>query len=151
MDHIRETHRIRIAAPIEQCIRFFTPRGEELWVAGWTPRYIHPPDGRTQAGMVFTTGADANLTIWMMVDFASNHARYARVTPGVRTGFVDVRCHAASATETDVDVMYELTALTAAGAETLAAYAPDKYPSMIDEWKTLIDAKLPQLLAARIE
>lgn len=151
MKHVRATHRIRIAAPIDRCIRFFTPRGEELWVDGWAPRYLHPADGRTQVGMVFTTGSGDAYTIWMLVDFADHRARYARVTPALRTGFVEAICHATTAAESEVDVTYELTALTDAGVATLADYAPERYPAMIEGWKQLIDAKLPALLDARID
>ena len=55
--HTSATHRIRIAAPIAQCHRFFTPAGEELWVDGWSPTYAYPPTGTTESGMVFTTGS----------------------------------------------------------------------------------------------
>jgi hypothetical protein len=150
MKHVRATHHIRIAAPIDRCIRFFTPRGEELWVDGWAPRYLHPSDGRTQAGMAFTTGSGDGYTIWLLVDFADHRARYARVTPALRTGFVEVTCRATSASETEVEVTYELTALTAAGEATLDDYAPERYAAMIEGWKALIDAKLPALIDARI-
>mgnify|MGYP000075271837 FL=1 len=50
------SHRIIIAAPIDKACMFFTPAGEERWVPNWKPTYIHPGDGRTEAGMVFVTG-----------------------------------------------------------------------------------------------
>jgi len=51
------THTIEIAVPVAQCQRLFTPAGEELWVDGWRPNDVMPSDGRTERGMVFTTGA----------------------------------------------------------------------------------------------
>ncbi len=38
--HIRNEHRIRIAAPADKAFMFFTPAGEELWVAGWRPHVV---------------------------------------------------------------------------------------------------------------
>ena len=54
--HAHASHRIVVDAPVDQAFMFFTPAGEELWAEGWQPSYIHPSDGRTEAGMVFTTG-----------------------------------------------------------------------------------------------
>jgi hypothetical protein len=146
------SHTIRIAAPISQCQRFFTPAGEELWVNGWNPAYRWPSDGCTEQGMVFTTGIGDDYTIWSLVDFDTerHYARYSRVTPSSRSGFVEVRCKAEGAHLTAVEVTYTLTALTPAGAEALKAFEGEAFNAMIEQWKSLIDSKLPQLLAANI-
>jgi hypothetical protein len=67
--HVHAAHCIVVGAPVDQAFMFFTPAGEELWVDGWQPTYVHPTDGRTEAGMVFTTGQNDDLTIWTLVDF----------------------------------------------------------------------------------
>lgn len=146
------THTIRIAAPVGTCQRFFTPAGEELWVDGWRPNYQFPEDGRTEPGMVFTTGSGDDFTVWNLVDFdtQAHYARYARVTPALRAGFVEVRCTAVDAHHTDVQVTYTLTALTDQGDASLAAFQGDAYVAMIEDWKTAIDARLPDLLVATI-
>lgn len=146
------SHTIEIAAPVDQCQRFFTPAGEELWVDGWQPDYLHPQDGRTEAGMVFTTGSGADFTIWSLADFdtQAHYARYVRVTPASRTGFVEVRCTAAGAASTWVEVTYVLTALSAEGARMLEGFRGEAFAAMIDGWKRSIDARLPALLEARI-
>ena len=43
-------HRITVDLPVDAAFMLFTPAGEELWVDGWAPRYVHPSDGRTEAG-----------------------------------------------------------------------------------------------------
>jgi hypothetical protein len=146
------THSIEINAPIARCFMFFTPAGEELWVDGWTPRYVQPTDGRTEAGMVFTTGLGAESTLWLLADFdpATHHSRYVRCTPGSRMGTVEINCTALDARRTVVEVSYTMTALSPAGETALQAFEGEHFAQMIDGWAEAIAAKLPLLLAAQI-
>lgn len=150
--HAHASHRIVVDAPVDQAFMFFTPAGEELWVAGWQPSYIHPVDGRTQAGMVFTTGQGDDRTIWTLVDFdrGSHRSRYLRCTPASRTGIVEVRCAPLDADRTEVWVSYTLTALTAAGEQALADFEGERFAAMIDGWSHEIAARRTALLAATI-
>lgn len=152
MQHTNATHRIRIAAPIAPCHRFFTPAGEELWVDGWQPRYLHPQTGQTRQGMVFTTGSGDDYTIWHLVDFDTTHyySRYVRVTPALRSGMVEVRCSPVNEATTDVDVSYTLTALSELGKDSLRAFEGAAFVEMIEGWKQSVDQHLPALLNAYI-
>lgn len=147
-------HTIHVAAPVAQAQRLFTPAGEELWVDGWRPHYVVPPDGRTEAGMVFTTGEPGSdeHTIWALLewDTEAHVARYSRVTPASRCGVVEVRCRADGAAATWVDVRYTLTALTPAGEAALAQFEGDAFVAMIEAWQQAIAQRLPALLRAEI-
>jgi hypothetical protein len=149
---IVSNHSFHVAAPIAQCQRFFTPAGEERWVDGWSPSYIHPVDGHTEVGMVFTTGQGDEFTIWSLVDFDphSHYARYSRVTPALRSSLVEIFCSAESAELTRVGVRYTLTALTEPGQVSLSAFQGRAFAQMIDGWRAAIEARLPQLLSAQI-
>lgn len=70
---VQVTRRIVVGAPVDQAFMFFTPAGEELWVDGWQPRYVYPGDGRTEAGMVFTTGEGDDLDAGGLVPRRSGH------------------------------------------------------------------------------
>lgn len=150
--HIHASHRIAVDAPVDQAFMYFTPAGEELWVEGWQPAYLTPPDGRTQAGMVFTTGRGDELTIWTMVDFdrLAHHSRYVRCTPASRIGTVDVRCTAAGGDRTEVQVSYTLTALNEAGEQALEAFVGDRFAAMIDGWARELATRRDRLLTAAI-
>jgi hypothetical protein len=150
--HTQARHRITVEAPVERCFMYFTPAGEELWVEGWKPRYVHPPDGRTEAGMVFTTGEGDEHTIWLLADFdlAQHRSRYVRCTPASRTGTVEVRCRALAGDRTEVEVAYALTALTPAGEATLADFEGARFARMIDGWAVEIAARRDRLLQATI-
>jgi hypothetical protein len=150
--HLHSTHRIVVDAPIDRCFMYSTPAGEELWVDGWRPRYLHPQDGSTQAGMVFTTGDGDELTIWTLVDFdrERHRSRYVRCTPATHTGLVEIVCRAVDASRTEVSVSYMLTALNVHGRETIAAYEGGRFIAMIEGWSRDIAARRDLLLAATI-
>lgn len=148
---IEAKHSIVVALPVRQCQRLFTPAGEELWIDEWRPTYHHPLCGRTERGMVFSTGTGDDHTLWSLVDFETGpryYARYSRVTPALRSGYVEVECTPMSERETFVEVRYQLTALTAAGEQSLSAYEPAPFQAMIEEWGALIEARRPFLADA---
>lgn len=147
------SHRIELPLPPGPCQRLFTPAGEELWIDGWAPRYLHPADGSTEAGMVFTTGEGDQFTLWTLVDFetgARRIARYCRVMPALRSDFVEILCEGQGTEHSAVTVRYTLTALTPAGERTLDDFAPAAFAARIDGWRAAIEARLPQLRAATI-
>ncbi|MGM9486945.1 SRPBCC family protein [Ideonella sp. YS5] len=150
--HVQASHRIVVDAPVDRCFMFFTPAGEERWVAGWRPDYLHPADGRTEAGMVFTTGQGQEMTIWLLADFdrSAHRSRYVRCTPGSRTGTVEIRCQALEGDRTEVEVRYTLTALGAEGERPLEAFEGDAFAAMIEGWAREIEARRGELLAAVI-
>lgn len=142
--HIRREHTITVDAPADRVFSLLTPRGEELWVPGWKPVYLHPLSGEMTLGMIFTTGSGGDATYWSVVtcDPTRYVSRYARITPASRFGFVDVSCKSAGPTRTDVTVAYTYTALTEAGNAFIDAFTDASYREMIEEWRTLMGAWL---------
>jgi hypothetical protein len=149
---LHATHQIVVDAPVDQAFLFFTPAGEELWVDGWKPTYVHPGDGRTEAGMVFLTGQGDELTIWTLTDFDrdAHRSRYVRSTPASRTSIVEVHCAALDDARTEVRVSYTLTALNATGERVLEDFEGERFTAMIDDWAHKIAERRELLLAASI-
>lgn len=149
MRHLRCRHRITVEAPVERAFMYFTPAGEGHWVEDWKPTYVHPNDGRTEPGMVFTTGEGAEHTVWTLADFdrSAHRSRYLRCTPGSRLVVVEIGCRALDVRTTEVEVAYTLTALNPAAESALAAFGAG-FTAMIDGWATRIAARREQLLAA---
>ena len=133
-------HEIQIDLPVEEALPLFTPKGEELWVPGWRPRYISPPSGETREEMLFVTEAEGETTVWTCLRWqpAQGHARYLRVTPGSRISFVDVSCRAHGPSRTVARVSYEHFALTAEGQAFIGKLSPASFTEMIDGWAGLI-------------
>lgn len=152
---VHNSHTIRINAPADTALMFFTPEGESHWVPGWAPRYLNSADGRTREGLVFTTGeGDGEFSIWLVARFdrAARLAQYVRTTPASRTGTVDIACTPAgdAADACDVTVTYALTALTPAGIASLDAYRSAAFVEMIEDWAKRVHDRLPDLLRAGI-
>jgi hypothetical protein len=147
------SHRIELPLPLLQCQRLFTPAGEELYIEGWVPQYVYPADGRTEAGMVFTTGSGEQFTLWVLVDFETGPrhvARYSRVMPALRSDFVEVWCEALGAERSAVTVRYTLTALAPAGERSLDDFTAAAFAARIEGWREAIEARLPALRSAVI-
>ena len=144
MNHLERRHVITLAGPVHRVFPLFTPRGEELWVPGWSPEYLHPASGETQAGMVFRTGAGEELALWSCLDWQPEawRVRYARVTPASRFGFVEVVCREAPGGRTQASVSYRFTALNAAGEAYLDGLTEEAFTAMVEDWQVKIDAWL---------
>jgi hypothetical protein len=129
---------ITIGVPRETAVALFTAEGERRWANGWDPRY--PQRGRRDGpGAVFTTAHGGHQTTWIMVDHRPDGVRYARVTHGLTAGTVAVEVVASHDDATCVRVVYDLTALTAAGETWLAVFDAE-YDTEIASWATDIAA-----------
>lgn len=138
-ERVVRTHQFELPMAPHDALHFFTPEGERAWAKGWDPRYLHPADGRTTAGMVFTTGHGGEETLWTMTRHEPEDGvvEYLRVTPGSRMGTVRVQC-AEAGTGTRVTVTYALTALTPEGNATLRALDAAAYETFIESWEVSI-------------
>ena len=136
------SHTITVDKPMAQAILLFTPQGEETWVPNWAPTYITPVGGETSEEMLFLTEHGDETTFWTCMKWEpeAGHARYLRLTPGSRVGFVDVRCETADTSTTSVRVSYRMHGLSSAGEAQLAEMTQDGFNAMIDEWAALISA-----------
>ena len=82
------THSFFLPLPPERALHLFTPVGERAWAGHWDPHFPAGEHGDGAApGTVFLTGD----THWVVTDRREDGVRYARVTPGVRAGTVEVR------------------------------------------------------------
>lgn len=144
MHHAERSHAIVLEGALDRVFPLFTPIGERVWAPGWSPRFLHPEDGRACEGMTFTTGDGEETTFWSLVMWRpqDHRVRYARLTPATRLALVDVACRAVSQGATEARVSYRFTATSPAGQAWVAAMTDDAFAAMTGEWKRLIDAWL---------
>ena len=122
------SHSVRVPLPPERAMHLFTPVGERLWASHWEPRFPAGEDGDGSApGTVFLTGD----THWVVVDRTSDRVRYARVTPGVRAGIVEVVLRP-DGEGAIADVTYDMTPVA----------DDDAYDPAIHEWEAAIAAAI---------
>jgi len=136
------SHEIVIDRSASEAFPLFTPRGEEAWVPGWSPTYIHPETGETCKEMIFTTGEGEEKTFWTCLSWQPDqwHVRYLRLTPASRFAFVDVHCTPEGPDRTRVRVCYQMHALNDHGRAFLEGFSQRQFAQSIDEWSDLIEA-----------
>ena len=133
--------RITVALPPPEAFRLFTPRGEQDWAHSWHPRFPAPTLDDTEPGTVFETDAHGQHTTWLVTGREpGRRISYARVTPGEQAGTVTITI-AGAGDHSDVEVCYQLTALTPAGDDKLREFA-DRYPAYLQSWQDAIAASL---------
>ena len=137
----RLTGRIHVALPPGEAFRLFTPLGERDWAHDWDPSFPVPSPDDTEPGTVFETSAHGQHTIWLVTGRdPRRRISYARVTPGDQAGTVTVTVSPAGQ-HSEVEVTYELTALTSPAGRRLAEFA-DGYPAYLRSWQDAIAAML---------
>jgi hypothetical protein len=87
------------------------------------------------------TTANGRSTYWVVAVKDADRVRYARTTPGSAAGIVEVRLRRSDARSTQVDVTYDLSALTRDGATELDDLAA-RYDEDIRAWEVAIEAAL---------
>jgi hypothetical protein len=133
--------RIRVGLPPAEAFRLFTPRGEQDWAPGWDPAFPAETPDDTEPGTVFETGGHGQRTIWVVTGRQSGRCiSYARMTPGDRAGTVTVELSPADGAS-DVEVTYQLTALSAAAQPGLREFA-DGYAAYLQSWQDAISGWL---------
>ena len=129
---------VPVELPPERAFHLFTPVGERLWAPGWEPVFPAGEAGDgSAAGTVFVTDAGGVTTFWTVVERGPDLVRYARVTPGVSAGTVEVRVRAAGADAASAEVTYDLTALTDDGDARLAELESG-YDAFLESWREAI-------------
>ena len=136
--HVERTGGFQLPIPPGEAIQLFTGPGERLWAPGWDPTVLSG-DG-TEPGTVFVSTHVDSTTIWIVVDYDPEafRARYARTTPGVKVGTVEVNLQSDRKGGSEVRVTYELTALSEAGNKDLAHFDESAYATMMTGWKQQI-------------
>jgi Polyketide cyclase / dehydrase and lipid transport len=138
---IRCSDTIRVAAPLEETFPLFTASGERRWVPGWDPAFPMPTDDETQPGTVFVTAHGDAVTNWVVTAAEPpTTISYSRCTPGEAAGTVTIIC-TSGVDSTEVEVSYDLTALTPAAEPALQTFA-HQFRSFLDRWQTMIDAEV---------
>ena len=141
MDRFRGTFTISVPLPADDAMPLFTARGERRWVEGWDPEFPAGEPTEEDEGTVFVTTAGGRSTYWVVAVSDADRFLYARTTPGFAAGTVEARRRAADGGSTQVDITYDLSALSDAGAAELDAFAAG-YERDIGAWQQAIESAL---------
>lgn len=142
----RLSDRIQVALPAEDAFQLFTPRGEREWAHGWNPMFPTPTSDDSEPGTVFETDTHGHRGTWLVTDrVPGRRIAYAHVIPGERAGSITVTLQTTEE-GSEVEVVYELTSLSDAGAHHLKQFA-DGYRDYLLSWQDEIAACLKKRLA----
>ena len=137
MRRFRDSVTITVPLAAEEAMPLFTARGERRWVEGWEPEFPAGEPSEEDVGTVWVTVAGDRSTYWVVAAKDPGSVRYGRTTPGFAAGTVEVRVRGSDAHETQLDVTYDLTALTEEGAADLDGFA-EGFQADVGSWEGLI-------------
>jgi hypothetical protein len=134
---IELTGSFSLPAPPEKTFELFSPLGEKRWVPGWDPEIIHPPGVVWDRGMIFRTREERGDAIWFVtaLDRERHEVEYYRVEAGRYVARVQVRCSAATAVATRVQVTYTFVGLSEVGNDDIAAMSQEAYGEKMQRWQ----------------
>jgi hypothetical protein len=141
LNRFRDTVTINVPLPADEAMALFTARGERRWVEDWDPEFPAGEPCEEGEGTVFVTRSNGRSTYWVVAVKDANGVRYARTTPGFAAGTVEVRRRRSDARSTQVEITYDLSALTPQGAAELDVFATH-YDQEIGAWEAAIGTAL---------
>ncbi|MGN6169598.1 MAG: SRPBCC family protein [Solirubrobacteraceae bacterium] len=143
----RLSARIRVALAPDDAFQLFTPSGEREWAHGWHPRFPAPTSDDSEPGTVFETDTHGGQATWLVTErVRGERIAYVQVIPGERAGRITVTLEATEG-ESEVEVTYEMTPLSPAGAHSMKQFA-DGYGEYLRSWQDAIAECLEQRAAA---
>jgi len=111
--HTRESFSFAISHPYAEVFPLFGAHEERKWAQGFDPSFLYPVPAHDQPGMVFTTVQEGMPRVWVNTAFdaASGHVQYVYWIADIMVAIIDIRVAGSGTSETQVDVVYERTAL----------------------------------------
>ena len=132
---------LTVSGGVDDVFPLFSPRGERLWVPGWDPEVLHPPESAWCEGQIFRTQEERGEAVWVITRLVreAHRAEYHRVEPGRYVAHVAVRCRAISDRQTQVAVSYSYVGLSEDGNREIEAMSTRDYDAKLARWSGWIE------------
>jgi hypothetical protein len=123
--HARTEFNFTTHASFEQTAPLFGANEERKWAPDWTPRFVYPQPAHDQQGMVFQVAHGPYTSTWVNTafDLTGGHIQYAYVLSDAMVTSIDIHLTRNGTQKTDVNVVYERTALTPDANEHVVHFA----------------------------
>jgi hypothetical protein len=123
--HTRTEFKFAANASFEQTAPLFGANEERKWAPEWTPQFLYPQPARDQQGMVFQATYGPFTSTWVNTafDLTTGHFQYAYVLSDAMATMIDIHLTRNGTGKTDVNVVYERTALRSDANEHVAHFA----------------------------
>jgi hypothetical protein len=133
-------------ASADKALLAFTPEGERVWVKGWNPKPVYPPQQGVmfKANSVFRVDQDEERSLWTIVEADSREhvAEYIYVVEGERLSRVRVQIEPLSERHCRVHVHYVHTAISEKGVEFVASVTEESYAKKMQDWERSVSAAI---------
>ncbi len=142
--HTREQFSLTANASFDVAWPLFGADKERVWAPGWEPVFLWPEKPLDQEGMVFRVRHGDRSAAWVNTAFdrAARRIQYVYVIPDVVVTVITLELMPDRGS-TNIDVVYERTALTEAANDTVRDMAAhDRVAGM--EWSQQINGYLGQ-------
>ena len=118
--HTREQFALTVNAPFEVAWPLFGAHKERDWAPGWNPGFVWPEKPVDREGMVFEVRQGDRTAIWVntVFDATLRRIQYVCLIPNVLVTVITLKLEPNGAS-TNVEVVYERTALAEAANETV--------------------------------
>ena len=132
-------------ASADKALLAFTPEGERIWVKGWNPKPVYPPQGSVmfKANSVFRVDQEEH-SLWTIVEADSRKhvAEYIYVVEGERLSRVRVQIESLSERHCRVHVHYVHTAISEKGVRFVASVTEESYAKKMQDWQHMVSAAI---------
>lgn len=142
--HTREQFSLVANAPFEVAWPLFGAHNERVWAPDWEPVFLWPEKAFDQEGMVFTIRHAPRNAVWVNTAFdpTAGRIQYVYVIPDVVVTVITLQL-TPDGRATNIEVVYERTALTAAANQRVKEMAACDCVAG-EEWSRQINAHLSQ-------
>lgn len=127
-----------ISAPPEVVFPLLCPVREGEWLDGWKYEMIYSESGLAEEGCVFITLGDGEKdTVWVITrhDRENHLIEFTRFTPGSRICVLKVGVTPKGDTESNVDISYTYTGITADGNAWIEKFTEDAFLDAVKFWE----------------
>ncbi len=130
----------------EQTAPLFGADAERKWAPDWKPQFVYPNPARDEQGMVFQVAHGSYTSTWVNTafDLVSGHIQYAYVLNDAMVTTIDIHLTREGADKTEVNVVYERTALLPEANEHVQHFAQGDEKAG-KEWEEQINAYLSKV------
>jgi hypothetical protein len=135
---ITMSYRQTISAPPGVVFPLLCPVREAEWLDGWKYEVIHSESGLAEEGCVFSTPGDGEAdTVWIVSKYDKvNHLiDFTRFTPGSRICVLTVAVTPKSDEDSNVDISYTYTGITANGNAWVDNFTEDNFLDAVKFWE----------------
>jgi hypothetical protein len=142
--HTQEQFSLLANAPFEIAWPLFGAHKERAWAPDWEPVFLWPEKAFDQEGMVFTIRQAQKNAVWVNTAFdrIAKRIQYVYVIPDIVVTVITLQL-LPDGPATNIDVVYERTALTEAANERVKDMAARDCVAG-KEWSQQINAHLSQ-------